>query len=221
MEVSDFPVNAVIVSFLPYDYNPYLPGMIPTFFHIPKAERDDFVVVPITDCMSHIYVGEGRSLATMHSGVQVASAIARDHIAASIHTVADIAFPGIKSVPGNHSKEKIQEMFPEELIALNQAQKNWFGELVKYADDTWMDPNARGKHRSISDIQRYAAKYLGLNKEWITTVATNNIQCYACTYNVPSEAAICPNCKTVLKSDLLAARQAEMLKKFEEGKAEK
>jgi len=200
MDVKDFPINATIVSFLPYEFNPYLPGMLPTFFHIPKAERDDFVVIPICDCRSFIYVLDGKSVASMVSGIEVAGAIVNDHIKASIY-VTDNAFPGLKAIPGNHSKEDVLKMFGPELEALNQAQKNWFSNLVKAADDVWTDPQARGKQHSISDTMRYAAKYLGLNRDWLTSVVTTNVPCFACGWNVPNTALICMNCKTILKPE--------------------
>lgn len=212
MDVKDFPVNAVIVSFLPIEYAPQLPGMLPAFFYIPAAERDDFVVVPICDCMSHIYIGDGRNIPSMTSGVQVASAIARDYIVASMHTTPD-GFPGIKSIPGNHTKEKIQEMFGPELAELNETQKRWFQTLVKVADDIWTDPNARGKQQSISDLMRVAAKRLGLNREWITAIVTDNVECWACGFNIKSSALVCINCKTVLKkAEYEALQSTEMLK---------
>jgi len=211
MDVKDFPINATIVSFLPYEFNPYLPGMFPTYFHIPKAERDDFVVVPISDCMALVYVLEGRSIPTMISGIEVAGAIVNDHIKASIYATAE-AFPGIKSIPGNHTKENIQKMFGPELEALNNAQKGWFSNLVKAADDIWTDPQARGKQYSISDTMRYAAKYLGLNRDWLTAVVVNNVECFACGYNIPDTALICVNCKTILKPKEYEVLTAERLK---------
>lgn len=198
MEVEDFPVNATIVSFLPYEYNPYLPGLCPSFFHIPKAEKDDFVVIPVSDCMEHVYLLDGKTIPRMISGIEVAGAIANDHIQAS-HGVMPGAFPGIKSLPGNHTKEQVKKMFAVELQQLNEAQKNWFAELVKLADDVWNDPHARGKQHSISDVQRHACRYLGLNREWLTSVVTNNVPCFACGFNIPDTALICMNCKTVLK----------------------
>jgi hypothetical protein len=197
--------------------------MTPTFFHIPASERDDFVVVPICDCKSFVYVLDGRSIPTVVSGIEVAGAIVNDHIKASIY-VTDSAFPGIKSLPGNHSKENVKKMFGRELEALNQAQKNWFGNLVKAADDVWTDPLARGKQYSISDTMRYAAKYLGLNRDWLTAVVVNNIECFACGYNVPDTALICLNCKTVLKPEELAKRSSisvEAVKKAQPVSVEK
>jgi predicted nucleic acid-binding Zn ribbon protein len=205
-DVAHFPVNATIISFLPFEYNPSMVGMFPAFFHIPAAPENDFVVVPICDCKSYVYISDGRSLPTWHNGIMVASAIVRDYIIASQYTTPD-GFPGMKSIPGKHTKEDIKKMFGPELKALQEAQKKWFGNLVKMADDIWTDPNARGKQASISDLMRYAAKNLMLNREWLTVVTTDNVNCFACGYAVPSSALICSNCKTALKPEELQRQQ--------------
>jgi hypothetical protein len=71
---------------------------------------------------------------------------------------------------------------------------------------------------------RYAAKYLGLNRDWLTAVVVNNIECFACGYNVPDTALICLNCKTVLKPEELAKRSSisvEAVKKAQPVSVEK
>lgn len=203
--IDDKPVTAVVVSFLPIDYNPYFPGMLPSFYHIPAAERDDFNVVPIKDGKSDIYIGDGRTIPSHTSGIEIAGAIARDYIVASMYTTPN-GFPGLKSIPGDHSKERIKDVFGDELEALNTAQKYWFENLVKVADDIWMDPNAKGKQQSISELMRVACKRLGLNREWITAITVDNVECFACGYNVKSSALICINCKTILKPEEYAAK---------------
>lgn len=203
MEVKDFPISATLVSFLPYELNSSnnsKPGLIPPYVYVPAADRDDFVVAPVPDHMNWVYLLDGKQISRMISGIEVASAIAYDHISASYGVTPD-AFPGIKSIPGNHTKDQIKKLFPEELKALLETQKRWFGELVKRADDIWNDPAAKGKHRSISDLQRYAAKYLGLNREWLTAVQTNLVACFACGWNIPDTALVCQNCKTIVKPE--------------------
>lgn len=200
VEVSDFAKTATIVSMLPYDLDDPKPGLLPAVFHVPACERGDFVVVPVTDCINHVDIGEGRMLTRMIPGAEVAGAIARDHISASIYTTAD-AYPAIHALPGNHTKEDIIKLFPELVAGMKQAQKNWFKELVQRADDTWNDPNNRGRSRAISDLQRYAATDLGLNREWLTAVTTTLVPCFACGFNIDSAALICMNCKTIVKPE--------------------
>lgn len=204
--IDEKPVTAVVVSFLPIEYNPYFPGMLPSFYHIPPADRDDFVVVPIRDGKSDVYIGEGRTLPNHTSGVEIAGAIARDYIVASMYTTPN-GFPGIKSIPGSHTKEFIKKTFKDELEALNTAQKYWFENLVKVADDIWMDPNAKGKQQSISELMRIACKRLGLNRDWITSIVIDNVECWACKFNVKSDALICINCHTILKPEEYNAKQ--------------
>jgi len=205
MEASEFPVSATVISFLPYDVAEPKPGLLPSVFLIPKAtEKDDFTVTHITDCINHVPTLDGHSLSRMISGIEVAGSIARDHIMGT-HGVSEDAYPGIKAISGKHDKESIKKNFPDLLEGLLAAQKRWFVNIVKLADDVWSDPNARGRQRSISDLQRFAAKYLGLNREYLTAVVANLVACFACGYMIPSSALICLNCKTEINPSGLKA----------------
>lgn len=192
-------MESTIVSYLPYELCDPKPGLIPPYIIIPAAPERDFVVVAIPDCINHVYLDEDRgSLTRVIPGEQVAGAIAYDHINASYGT-SDVGFPGIKAIPGRHTKEELLKMFSVELKGLENAQRNWFQNLVRLADDIWSDPTARGKTRSITETQRHAAKFLGLNKEWVTDAPKDNNQCPACRTFIPVDALICANCKTIVK----------------------
>jgi hypothetical protein len=199
--------DATVVSILPFEYTPRFPGLVPSYYLIPESPEGDFVVLHVDDGKGFVDIHEGRPpLVQHHSGEQIANSIVNDLIAASMYTT-DVAFPGIKAIAGKHSKEDIKKNFPELLEALRNAQKLWYGEMVKAADDIWSDPNARGKSQSISDLQRKAAGFLGLNKEWVTVNRIDQVRCPACTNFIPGSALICPMCKTVLN-------QVEYDKKF-------
>lgn len=198
---------ATIVSILPYPLNEYKPGLIPPRFLVPKAEDGDFVVVHIEDCINHVYILDGKSITRTIPGEQVAGSVARDHINDSLE-ISETAYPGIHALSGKHEKKDVTKNFPELLDSLQQAQRAWFGRLVARADDTWSDPNGRGKHMAISDLQRYAAKFLGLNREWTTSTRIDQKPCPACTIFIPENAILCPNCKTVLKPEEYGRLQA-------------
>ena len=190
--------DATVISILPFEYTPKFPGMVPSVYIIPQPDEGDFTVTHIPDGKGFIDVHEGRPpLVQLHSGEQIASSIVNDLIVASMFTTS-IAFPGIKMIPGKHSKKDIEGNFPELLEAMRNAQKLWYGEMVKAADDMWSDPNARGKSQSISDLQRKAAGFLGLNKEWVTVNRTDQVRCPACTNFIPEAALVCPQCHTVI-----------------------
>ncbi len=191
-------MEATIVSILPYELKSTFPSVVPPYVIVPKAEENDFVVLHIEDGHGFLYLDESRGSFTIpHTGEQIAGSVANDHIRDSVWTTAT-AFPGIKALPGHHEKKDIKTKFPDLLPALEQAQRLWFGEMVKAADDTWTDPNARGKSQSISDLQRTAARRLGLNKEWLVSHRTDQTRCPACTSFIPGEALICPLCHTIV-----------------------
>jgi hypothetical protein len=191
--------DATIVSILPFEYIPKFPGLVPSSYVIPAAPENDFVVVHIPDGKGFVDIHEGRPpLIQNHSGEQIAGSIANDLISSSMYTT-DIAFPGIKALPGRHEKEDIEKNFPDLLKGMQSAQKLWFGEWVKAADNIWSDPNARGKAYSISDMHRISANRLGLNREWMTFTRTDQYRCPACTNFIPESALICPLCKTIVK----------------------
>jgi hypothetical protein len=129
----------------------------------------------------------------------IAGSIAKDHISSSMYTTQD-AFPGIKSLPGDFSKEDIKKTFSPELKGLDNAQRAWFGILVRLADDAWRSPGGR-QNGVISDLQRTAAKIVAPNKEWINDIRVDLIPCPACTMSIPAAALICPQCKTVVNPE--------------------
>ena len=194
-------MESTVVSMLPYEFRADFPGIVPPYFYIPKAEKGDFIVLHVPDCLNHVPVGEGRVLTRTILGEQIASSIAKDHISASLY-VTDEAFPGIKSISGKHEKADIKKMYGEELKALEAAQRAWFRTLVNKADDAWKDPNQRGQSMAISDLQRSAAIYLGLmNKEWLNANPIDLVPCKFCTVHIPGNAIICPQCKQVVNAE--------------------
>lgn len=195
-------MESTIVSFLPYDLHVPLPGLIPASFFIPKVEDDqpfgDFNAVYIPDCIAYVYSGDGRSVRTVCRSEEIAGSICLDHISASYATQDD-AFPGLKAIPGKHEKDDIKKNFPEIIEGVFHAHRRWYQNLVNLADDIWKDPMARGKSKTISDVQRTASRKLGLNKEWQNTARIDQIPCPACTKFISEQALICPECKTIVK----------------------
>ena len=195
-------MESTVISICPMAINPYSgfkPGISPAVPEIPAAKENDFVVVHIPDSQRAVYVMDGKSLWSMVPGEQVAGAIASNYISSMMGIEHD-AFPGVKAIPGKFSKDEILKSFGWDedngLGGLKKVQLKWFTILVKMADDKWTNPMNPGKHRSISDIERAAAKSLGLNRDWLTSVPTDQIKCPACRLYIPGDATICFNCKT-------------------------
>lgn len=202
--------DSTIVSFMPMDLRVPLASMIPAAVWIygikEESPLDDFAVSYVPDCTSFVYILDKKSVRTSIRSEEVAGAIVYDYIKASLY-IGDEAFPGLKSIPGMHTKDEIKKMFAKELAELLKCHKNWLANLVNAADDIWKDPTARGQSRSISDMQRFAARRLGLNKDWMNPASTTQTKCPACTSFISEDALVCPVCTTVIKPKEFAAFQ--------------
>ena len=68
------------------------------------------------------------------------------------------------------------------------------------ADDSWSKYH---QHRDISDLQRDAANYLNLDRDWIKSVEVNDlIVCPACGSTLANDLVMkCPMCQTVIKPE--------------------
>ena len=210
-------MKSTVISLLPYQYKADFPGVIPPYFLIPALDiedlkRGDFNVIHVDDCIGWIPTIDGRSIKQYYPGEGIAGSIAADHIASSYASSPD-AFPGLKSLPGVHTKEDIKKNFPEELKGLDNTQRAWFAILVRLADQEWRGPNGRSPG-VISDLQRIAAKIITPNKEWINDIRVDLAPCPACTMSIPNAALICPHCKTIVNQEAYNKqfKQAEMVK---------
>ena len=208
-------MKSTVISLLPYDYKAEFPGVIPPYYLIPALDiealkRGDFNVVYIDDAIGHIPILDGKSITRPYLGEGLAGSIVNDHIAASYAATSE-AFPGLKALPGVHTKEEIKKNFAAELKGLDNAQRNWFSILVRLADNDFRGPNGR-MPGVISDVQRLAARIVAPNKEWINDVRIDLVPCPACTMSIPAAAMICPQCKTVVNQEYYKTfKQAESL----------
>src|SRR5438132_14196669 len=98
--------------------------------------------------------------------------------------------------------------FSDDLEILWTQQKNWFIKLIKLADDDWEKTR---QHKFISDMQRYAAKAVGLERPWIIKpmMLEDNkvIKCLACQSPISPLAIVCPNCKFILDKEKFESLQ--------------
>ncbi len=51
---------------------------------------------------------------------------------------------------------------------------------------------------AVSDLQRMAAVYMGINKDWVRFVPEQQVNCPFCTILMPPAAIVCPNCREVV-----------------------
>lgn len=158
-------LEATIISVFPFDIREAKPGLIPPEFFIPAAAPNDFSILHVGLCETYIYLDSNRgSLAMKEFADIIAESVVRDFITAQFEYKGEHCKPGLMWIPKKLSKEQITKDYQPELKALRDAQRQWFIQLVKIADDSW---NRVKKHSEISDIQRRASKELGLKREWV------------------------------------------------------
>lgn len=194
--------KATLISVVPFLINEHKP-LFPGVFFIPGVEKtgDINVLVIDGDPKHHMYIDETRGSITMYAPVvQVAEAVVQDHRRASI-AVNDDAAPGFGWLEGEWTVEMLKKepTYSRVIVPLHKQQEKWFHNLVQLADDDWAKYR---QHRTISDVQRHAARTLGLGREWLTVVdAVAPRRCPACQQNISAEAAICSFCRCIVNPE--------------------
>ena len=89
----------------------------------------------------------------------------------------------------------------EELIAAQARQDSFYLEQIQQADLLY----SRAPHRpdSITDVQRRAARALGIDRPWLVNMAAMS-ECPACGGMVKVGAAVCRHCAVILDEEKAA-----------------
>lgn len=188
-------MDITVVSLLPYAIEELKPGLIPESYRIPEAKNGKPGVLHIKDAKENLYVRDGKTFPITHSAEEVANSVVNDYCLAMIEAGSD-AKPALFWVLGKWSPEEIITKFKTELDLARQIQNRWFMKLIRLADDDWEHTK---QHRMITDLQRHAARSLGLlTKPWMQNIEPEEfVRCPACSTLVNTQAAICPNCKHI------------------------
>lgn len=191
--------KATVVSIVPFEVRRDMPGVFPGYYSIPPAKDGDFEILHVEDAKCYVYVLDGRGYDRVEPAEQIAKSIAEDFIRDQLAQTED-CHPGIFWVEGHPSKIEIKAKFKKELDKSREVQNNWFKALVRLADDDWQRTH---QYRSITDIQRSAANWLNLKRDWIDAVSEDRRICPACGEDVRAGFPICKNCKAILDSEKL------------------
>lgn len=100
----------------------------------------------------------------------------------------------------------LQAKHPGLLEEYKARQNNWYDRLIKDADDKWQ------KYKMnvvISDIERFAARSMGIKREWVVKLeAANLTNCPFCVTLISPMAMICPNCREIVDQERYDERKA-------------
>lgn len=188
--------QATVVSVYPFDLVERKPGLHPPMFVIAGSKDNEPSVLHVDDGFFYVYLDSDRgSLKVQQPATSIAKSIVDDFISAQYPIYPD-ARPGIFFVPGQFTPKEIKTTYKETLDRSILEQTNWFKRLVSFADDEWQRHH---RHIVITDIQRYAAKALKMDREWLMVAPTDTmLNCPACTTLIPKSAVLCPNCRMIL-----------------------
>lgn len=188
------PRQSSVVSIYPHEVREKKPGIYPGDFVVPPGKAISPSVLLVGPSLYYLLVDE-RPVRLEEPSYNVARSIVEDYIRATIDAT-DEAYPGLFWV--DRAVESPLKECPKEIAKVITAQNLWFKRLVERADDDWKQFH---RMRAISDIQRYAATALGLQREWITPSAEEIKFCPACKSAVDIDALICKTCRTVLDKE--------------------
>lgn len=198
-----------LVSFARRDILETIPGLQTSDYFLPASQGSIPSILLVND--SHYYKPdiEGRQDMVFVPSEQIVRSLVHMHITSQLAYAPD-QHPAIFCVPNESvSVESLTMPHYKELIDRTKAaQRKWFVTLVRIADDDWQTLR---RHGMISNIQRTAARELGLQREWLMEIEdeTEKQGCPFCgTELLNPTAPICPSCGKVHNP----ARMAELEK---------
>jgi hypothetical protein len=196
-----------VVNLLPRELFEDKPHLLPNTFLIPPATfRDgkfEIAVLHVTEAIHYVpnpLIDEGKpgsSFRVVTPPNELARSLVDDYKSGNI-CLSPEAEPGLFWVEGLLTAEEIKELHEDEIREADRKQRNWFRNLVALADADWEKNHNR---LAVSDLQRLAARCLGINKDWVEMEQMETVRCPFCTISIPTSAIKCPNCKEVVSKE--------------------
>lgn len=196
--------KSTVVSIVPFPILETKPGIYPGIFRIPASKNGIPEILVIGDSIYHVEVDENRTITVTSQSESIARSIVNDYVSSNLaFSLEDNAFPGIFWIPGVSDLNSILVTYSERLEQARVSQNNWFTKLVQSADDDWEKTR---QHKAISNMSRYAARALNLDRPWLINIpqaplVVESVKCVACDSSVSPVAIVCPNCKCILNME--------------------
>ena len=195
--------GCTVVSLIPYAIQEEKPHMLPGTFRIPAAEYGDIEIIHVeegTCIIPNPFVEEGRSNSSYKQitmPAEMARSICEDYKCAHIG-LSENAEPGLFWIDGKYTKDEVKQNFKFEISEAKKKQDNWFRNMIALADADWMKNH---NIMAVSDLQRIAARSLGVNKDWIEVRIEETVSCPFCKIAVNPSAVKCFSCGEVINKD--------------------
>ncbi len=190
-----------VVSIVPFIIEEYKPGLYPGNFIIPPSKDGIPEILLVGESIHYVEVDPDKSIPVTNSSHKVATAIVEDYINSQLAVrtgEANICGPGIFWKIGKYDLNRLYTECSAELVSARQKQQIWFTRLVEMADDDWEKTR---QHKAITDMQRFAAKALKLERPWAVEIQSQVLvsqTCPACGNSVMSGVVVCGVCKCII-----------------------
>jgi len=195
--------NSTIISIVPFLINEFKPGIYPGRFTIqPCIDANKPEILHVGTSVYFIPQFNGDDELPAHvvktPSHDIAKSIVNDYLSAQMDTNPECQ-PGIAWLDGKLAIVDITTKHRNLLQDLKKYQINWFGKLVQRADNDW---NRYKRHTVVSDVQRFAAKALSLERDWLTPESHEiPVKCPSCLTNCDRAAVVCANCRCILDQE--------------------
>lgn len=188
--------KSTVVSVAPFPLNERKHTVIPSDFSIPPAAYPNGIeILIVSPAITMLYLDADRgSTKVPIDSWELANSIVNDYVK-TVLSYRPGAGPGFFALEGDYTIPQVEQEQRAKLVGARDSQKRWFQNLVRLADDDWAKYR---QHRSISEVQRIAAKSLSLQREWITSIPEKENLCPVCRDLVDPLAIMCKNCKFII-----------------------
>jgi hypothetical protein len=202
MDTDNYEFKGTIVSWYPFPIEQIQkPGLMPEFFAVNAGDLKKKVpgITHFNSVRRRQYINDDQGWSeTLVPASQLCSAIIYDYFKSCIATEAEIG-PGMFWVPNIVTLPVLttDKQYKDTLDRSYNLQLKWFEHLVKLADDTW---SVAKQHRSITTIQKYAAEFMNLDREWLIAqeIEKTMSRCPSCNTMVPVNGIKCASCGYIL-----------------------
>lgn len=200
-----------LVSYAKRDIFETIPGLRTDTYYLPASKDNIPSILHVDDSYYYKPDIEGRQDQILVSSEQIVNSIVHMHITSQLAYQPNFQHPAIFAIPKVEvTLEGLEKNYPDKIKESLARQRAWFIALVKIADDDWHQVR---RHQMISDIQRMAARELGLTREWLFGVeeeaeGTIKPSCPFCGSGLLNpDAPICPVCHQVHNPERFAILQ--------------
>ena len=154
------------------------------------APDEPYALIPLSGTRAVMDLGDKRTLEVPISAREVAQDLCREINA----DAGEDSFFGVFVAQGERPDG-------DELTEARQRLAVFYRSMVASADREWERSHS---YLFVNDVQRRAARYLGLEKEWFYQ-ARETSDCPGCGEKVRAGVAVCKTCGAILDRDKAAA----------------